>query len=174
MTFGRTALSPVLEDYILLRIQENAVGILLAFVITFLTVPIRATALLKINIVNVLDKLSTAGSKVLVAFTDALEKEHNGNDTNESEKSLELSTTMAVLDNNNNTLSQSFNVSMYELASQAEAQYTIDHEEMTLIENNKKIQSLTYIAAETLVIAGRLTQQPLLLEQAIMELIFMS
>lgn len=192
ITFGRNqVLVPIVGDYVLLRVQENAVGIMLAFTITLLTFPLFAIEGLKMNISEVLSKLSSAASKELIAFTTTLSKaneavspqawktNNNNNNSNTYDNNNDVSSNLVVIgsaedanmvvDVSNNTLE----VEEGDLDNN-DVCYTLDDNEMLVIENSKKIQKLTYIAAETMFISFRISQQPPLLDQSAMELIFWS
>ena len=174
ITFGRSVAFPRVQDYLLLRIQENAVGILLAFVFSFLTIPVRATVLLKQNVVSVLGKLSVASDKILAAFNSHVSVDHNKQCDEPVLPSADSVNAGVVSSGETYIADDVAQLDNITTTSTLPTLHTLDPTELTILATHKRIQSLTYILPEAMLVSQRMSQQPVLLEQSVMELIFIS
>ena len=161
VTFGLTSYQNApLGDFALLRIQENAIGVLLCFAISIITVPVFAADLLKLNYAEILKRFHDSNQKVWASFERHMDQGVNKTD---STKSIDDLSTRQVGD--------------YDIESGVD---TLNHDiidedtELELFESSRRLHNVTYLNTEVAVIRILLAQQPGLIDQASFEMIFSS
>lgn len=169
VSLGRNAyLDPLVGDYSLLRIQQNVMGILLSLACSFITVPVFAIDLLKLNIVSVFGDLSKSTGKVLEVYNSMI-----------NSVAVVAAVTVAQKVDSKEPENKSVDVMTSEgdeaAAADADAVMVKGNlDGITVVDNSEKILIIAYIESEGALIRSKLSQQPLLIEQAAMELIFWS
>jgi hypothetical protein len=164
ITLGRAAyIDPVAGNYSLLRIQENVIGILLALVMSLISVPVHAVDLLKLNITGVFSELATSTEKVLEAYHATVNSVELVKD-DDDKKMVDIES--------NNTTSEPITTSEDATSDSTFPSLSVD--ELSVVEKHKKVQLVAFVAKEGALVRTKLSQQPLLVEQSAMEFVLWS
>jgi len=156
VTFGRVAfVNPVLGDYVLLRIQENAVGIVLILLISLMTLPKLARDLLNLNHLQFLYKVEVATLKVWELYKS---------------KVPDLVSTDSGSDDNALDTSE---VDRYKLSRWGGNEEELEMQVLNLVHVTEE-HPLGLLASECAAISAILNEQPLLMDQCSIELLFLS
>ena len=167
VTFGQVGvlLVPV-GNYVLLRIQENAVGILLVFTISLATIPKLAIDILKLNHLRILHTASTAILKVWELYEDRV-PDYIATGSITEEKAADIVT------KRKNSLCAIADVRLRS-TSLPPTRLKQHEQEMKALGIGHELEKdpSRLIAAECLAITTSLDEQPLLMDQCGMELLF--
>lgn len=157
VTYGRNPyFYPVIGNYALLRIQQNALGIMLALTVSLISVPVYAIDILKYNIADVLVKFSSATSRINAEFEKSIKAE--------SEEIREPSESQQ----------RYFYNLLGEEGGDGSAGNNVVVEELEVVSVNEKVQRISYVMQESLFVRIKTAQQAALIEQASFELILSS
>jgi hypothetical protein len=113
VTYGRIAyIDPVIGNYSLLRIQQNALGILVGLMTSLLTIPTFGADYLKLNIQNVFQNMSEATNKLGNVYAQHIETHFTGGNSNINSISNENEgeDTNTIIDDNNNNNNNNNNI----------------------------------------------------------------
>lgn len=153
VTCGRIPYAnPVIGDYSLLLIQQNAVGMMLGLVTTILLFPILSIDILKTYIVDVLRTFPNFLQNIKVAYEQHLKSDGN-------------TSTQVVT----NIYNKDFNRLNYEEDFFDEE---VDEIELSVWIRSKKSQRVVFVGKEIASLLAKFVQQPILMEQASFELIY--
>eukprot|EP01036_Dinobryon_divergens_P024891 gene24891-33383_t len=160
VTFGRVAfVDPVVGDYVLLRIQENAMGIVLILLISLMALPKLARDLLNLNHLQFLYKVEAATLKVWELYKSKV-------------PDIGISTESVNEEKEGNALETSEMV-QYKLSRVTGNQEEREMQVLHLVQESVE-HPVGLIVSECAAISAILNEQPLLMEQCSIELLFLS
>ena len=157
VTFGRVAfVDPVVGDYVLLRIQENAVGIVLILLISLMAFPKLARDLLNLNHLQFLYKVEAATLKVWELYKSKVPDTDRGMESVSEGNALDTSEMV-----------------LYKLSRLGGNQEELEMQVLHLVQESVE-HPVGLIASECAAISAILNEQPLLMDQCSIELLFLS